>query len=105
MLKPHGLHIAPLPAAPAPPQTETERLVEMANRLPDEVWKGSGWSAPMLRASGQASLFGGGSWFVVSDDQFRTILLGVMAQYCGSCLNTYADCCLAIHARRASNAK
>ncbi len=120
--------------APAPTtQTEAERLVEMANRLPKEVWVGSGWMTPHVNGWGSATLFGDPEWGVFKENQFRTILLGVMAAYVGTepgamvyqamssgfdywktnssggsgycILTAYLDCCLAIHSRRSRNAK
>ena len=84
MLADHGLHIAPLPAPAPPKQTEAERLVELANSLPKEVWNGSGWRDPLLKVSGLVGLFGNDDWQHFLDDQFRTILLGVMAAYLGT---------------------
>lgn len=92
MLQQHGLHIAPLPAVHAPPQTEAERLVEMANRLPQEVLgddrddpkAGGFWR---LEDSGCVYFTRvdprviNGSW---GERQFRRYILGVMAAYVGT---------------------
>jgi hypothetical protein len=123
---------APAPVQ-TPPQTEAERLVMMSYRLPQELWAGSGWrDRAMIDDRGNVNLFGDGECFTFDCHQFRTILLGVMAAYVGTEPNArvavgwdgrfywysgddsndatdliaaYLDCCLAIHARRARNAK
>lgn len=127
-LRQHGLCVMPLPAPAPPPQTEAERFVVLADRLPAEVWEGSGYAHPSVRAS----------WCALHDTecgenyeccavQFRTILLGVMAAYVGTesnavvkqwrdgsygwgtvwqsgksrdLLTAYRDCCLAIARKR-----
>lgn len=117
-LRPHGLCVAPLPAPEPPPQTEAERLVEIAKGLPEEVWKGSGWRDPLLKVSGMVGLFGNDDWQHFLADQFRTILLGVMSAYLGTevafwvgyltnmrgkfhdTIEMYATCCQSLAERR-----
>ncbi len=135
-LAPYQLCVSDIPAPTPikPPQTEAERMVSLAERLPGAAWRGSGWHTPDVDPGGFPSLYDERHTVrdFFTDQEFRTILLGVMAKYVGTevgayvqcgndgqhfwsawvkngrapdLLAAYCDCCLAIHARRGSNAK